>query len=854
MPLLLAGASAFGGEIIRDNYNVTGSGTGFALGNGANSGINPPVTRLTGPAAAAGLRYMNTAAKAGSAYSITSNKLRVTAAANPGRFVLSTDGANPYSFSSALDTGGATPAHPAVYDVTISMNNNSAGTQRFSFALGTQEGDANSWDFGLQVYRAAAGNNFYTIGKRIDTTASGLGVDLNEAIYTMGAGTYGTEINLLMRVTDAGNESATFNSRLQLSLNGGSSWIYDTATDPDLAGTGWRLNGSGRYFMWDAAPDAGPVTYDNFSITTPTTPAGPETNSVIRVMTYNIHFGTDPNGVVDTQRTADFILAQQADLVCLNEVERFRARSDNRDLIGEIAAKTGLNFIFSNNVPSAGANEFGNAILSKYPILSREHRLLPRLGDNEQRGCLKAVVDVNGKFISFWATHLAFVADDTERLMAVTNFNTWVDDETLPVLICGDFNETPDKNVHDVMDQKWDDCWLLAGSGLGRTVPCPGPALHRIDFIWKAEGAPLQPTNALVSYAIEASDHFPVLIGFVLTNATRHASGFNFPFNQGAGNKVVDVISALTGKFDASAPAWSTNSPSGLPGDFSLYFDGSKKVTVPDPAQLIGTNGVNGDYTAQTWVKLPLNFAPATRMVMFQYERSPGFSFSINTNRTLHTTAFKQQDIASSAAVPNDGQWHHVAVVHTDGVGMKFYIDAVLAATIPYTNGHGFRTSATVTVGAAAEGANWFTGYLDRVRFENHALTPTQFDFPAVTFATWAAFYGLVDPNIDSDGDGQNNFAEYTARTNPTNAASVFKMVGAERQSEGAFTLTWSSVGGKRYRIQSSDSLNTPFTDIVRDIVTETDPAPAGQPSTQTFTDNSSSPDGIRYYRVKVIP
>ena len=54
----------------------------------------------------------------------------------------------------------------------------------------------------------------------------------------MAANTYGTEITLLMRVTDAGSQTTAFNSRVQLSLNGGSTWFYDTATDPDLTSGG----------------------------------------------------------------------------------------------------------------------------------------------------------------------------------------------------------------------------------------------------------------------------------------------------------------------------------------------------------------------------------------------------------------------------------------------------------------------------------------------------------------------------------------------------------------------------------------------------------------------------------------
>jgi len=278
--LLLAGAGAHGQTIIADNYDTTGSGTGFGLGSGVNSGINPPVTRLTG-SEANNLRYIATdATKVATSYSITGNKLQVAAAANSGRFALSADGTAAFNFSSALGIGMATAANPVVYDIAISMANNAAGTQRFSFALGTADNNANFWDFGVQLHRSALANNFYTIQKRIDqvsyttaTDSTGSTGDLNAAITTTAAGTYGSQLNFLMRVTDAGAEASSFNSRLQLSLDGGSSWFYDTQTDAALA-LGWRLDGGDRYFMWDVAAQAA-ATYDDFSVTI-VTPAVPE--------------------------------------------------------------------------------------------------------------------------------------------------------------------------------------------------------------------------------------------------------------------------------------------------------------------------------------------------------------------------------------------------------------------------------------------------------------------------------------------------------------------------------------------------------------------------------------------------
>lgn len=274
--LLITSAVAYGQIIVADDCEVTGSGTGFALDTGVNSGINPPVaTRLTG-SAAADLRYLQTATgKATTAFSITGGKIAVQRGPNSGRFTLSADGTSAFDLASVLGTPWATPANPVVYDITMSMANNYPSTTRFSFALATVEDNANVWDFGIQLYRALGTDNFYQIGRRIDsgsrigaTTTDGTD-DINAAITTTGAGTYGSELNFLMRVTDAGAESgANYNSRLQLSLDGGGSWIYDTDNDASLP-NGWRLDGAGRFLSWDqAGATAGSalVTYDNFSV------------------------------------------------------------------------------------------------------------------------------------------------------------------------------------------------------------------------------------------------------------------------------------------------------------------------------------------------------------------------------------------------------------------------------------------------------------------------------------------------------------------------------------------------------------------------------------------------------------
>lgn len=265
-----AGTTAYGQiTILSDTYNITNNGSGFALDEGVNSAINPPITnRMTGTVAP-NLRYMRTAgARANSAYTIGSNRLRVgtEAGSTIGRFSLSANGVSMYNFASALGTSGATPADPAVYELRISMRNDATSTARFSFALATGEADANNWDFGVQLYRTNTTADHYMIQKRVNTGSSGV-ANMNEVMAITEPGTVNTLHAIRIRVTDAGAESGeNYNSRVQVSLDNGATWIYDTSTDPGLP-NGWRLDGPGRFILFDqAGNNSGAVFYDNFSV------------------------------------------------------------------------------------------------------------------------------------------------------------------------------------------------------------------------------------------------------------------------------------------------------------------------------------------------------------------------------------------------------------------------------------------------------------------------------------------------------------------------------------------------------------------------------------------------------------
>ena len=122
-------------------------------------------------------------------------------------------------------------------------------------------------------------------------------------------------------------------------------------------------------------------------------------------MSYNIRHGEGLDGRLDLARIASVITGENADLVALQEVDRGVERTARRDLPAELAALTGMTAIFSNNHPHQGG-EYGNAVLTRFPVRRWANTHLRMLRPAEQRGVLQVVVDVHGRDLLFLCTHI----------------------------------------------------------------------------------------------------------------------------------------------------------------------------------------------------------------------------------------------------------------------------------------------------------------------------------------------------------------------------------------------------------------------------------------------------------------
>jgi len=231
-----------------------------------------------------------------------------------------------------------------------------------------------------------------------------------------------------------------------------------------------------------------------------------------RVMTYNIHHGEGMDGKLDLARIAALIKSAQADIVALQEVDKRVERTARRDLPVELAALTGMTCVFSNNYNYQGG-EYGNAVLTRFPVKHVTNHLYRMLKAHEQRGLLQVTLSVHGQDICIWNTHLDAGHDDAERwasLAELTALAAACDQQ--PFLLCGDFNDVPTSRVYEKLTGQFVDSWMCVGKGDGSTVPVTKP-MRRIDYLWISKNRMLTPKSARLIQS-EASDHLPVVAEF----------------------------------------------------------------------------------------------------------------------------------------------------------------------------------------------------------------------------------------------------------------------------------------------------------------------------------------------------
>ncbi|MBB3023664.1 endonuclease/exonuclease/phosphatase family protein [Helcobacillus massiliensis] len=145
----------------------------------------------------------------------------------------------------------------------------------------------------------------------------------------------------------------------------------------------------------------------------------------LRMASFNIRHCRGADDILSLPRTARAIAALDADIIGLQEVDVcFDDRSDLADQAGALGDALGMNAVFGASLPARKAADaagraalglppapdctgYGNAILTRFPILDSRTVMLPVPSGGEQRSALIADLDCDGVRVRAVATHLS---------------------------------------------------------------------------------------------------------------------------------------------------------------------------------------------------------------------------------------------------------------------------------------------------------------------------------------------------------------------------------------------------------------------------------------------------------------
>jgi len=102
--------------------------------------------------------------------------------------------------------------------------------------------------------------------------------------------------------------------------------------------------------------------------------------------------------------------------------------------------------------------DYGNGILTRFPIVHQANLYYKMVESSERRGLLQVVIDVNNQEIVFTNTHIDHHLDNAESILNVKQIRASANAYGgKPVIISGDFNETPESRMIEEMEWRIED-------------------------------------------------------------------------------------------------------------------------------------------------------------------------------------------------------------------------------------------------------------------------------------------------------------------------------------------------------------------------------------------------------------
>lgn len=267
----------------------------------------------------------------------------------------------------------------------------------------------------------------------------------------------------------------------------------------------------------------------------------------IKVLSYNVNLfrlysWSDKKPSFDS--IINYVKQNNFDIVCLQEFY-----VDNKNLSeAQFKKKIGLNTHVSY-ILKRSTSAYGIAIISRYPIVNSGDVMF----QNTFNACTYADIKINNDTIRVYNLHLQstrlkkrnfdFLLNQNfraksnkvrevsdlmgrlgnafiKRAIQVDLVKTHIDLSPYPVLLCGDFNDSPVSYTYHVLTKKLKDSFTEAGIGILATFRGIWPA-YRIDYILHSrQFSVFDYSSPQKSF----SDHYPVKVTVKLNRLSRKRS------------------------------------------------------------------------------------------------------------------------------------------------------------------------------------------------------------------------------------------------------------------------------------------------------------------------------------------